>query len=208
MAEVINAQALINSIQRASNALIANSEVLTSLDQAMGDGDLGITMGKVGEALLTFTQNAQPADLGKFLMSAGMEANKAAPSTMGTLLATALMRAGKSIAGKSEITPADVSDMLHAAFTGIQERGKANLGDKTVLDAIHPADEALKNAISKGQTLKEAGLNALQAAKDGRDNVTPLQNRVGRASWLGERTKGLPDPGCNAFVVVLEAIVD
>ncbi|NLF52697.1 MAG: DAK2 domain-containing protein, partial [Leptolinea sp.] len=73
--------------------------------------------------------------------------------------------------------------------------------------AIHPADEALKNALDKGMSLKEAGQKALQAAKDGRDAVTPLQNRVGRASWLGERTKGLSDPGCNAFVVVLEAIV-
>ncbi len=207
MTETLNSQVLINAIQRASNALLANSEFLTSLDQAMGDGDLGITMGKVGEALLAYTQNSQPTDLGKYLMSAGMEANKAAPSTMGTLLATALMRAGKEIAGKTEFSGADVSNMLHAAFTGIQERGKANLGDKTVLDAIHPADEALKNAIQEGLTLKEAGQKALQAAKDGRDAVTPLQNKVGRASWLGERTKGLPDPGCNAFVVILEAIV-
>lgn len=207
MAESFNSQSLIIAIQRASRALVANSEFLTTLDQAMGDGDLGITMGKVGEALTAFTQNAEPTDLGKFLMSAGMEANKAAPSTMGTLLATALMRAGKVITGKTEFSPEDVSQMLHAAFTGIQERGKANLGDKTVLDAIHPADEALKNALDKSMSLKEAGQKALQAAKDGRDAVTPLQNRVGRASWLGERTKGLSDPGCNAFVVVLEAIV-
>ncbi|GAP20759.1 DAK2 domain-containing protein [Leptolinea tardivitalis] len=207
MSETFNSQSLIGAIQRASQALIDNSEFLTSLDQAMGDGDLGITMGKVGEALLVYTKNAQPTDLGKFLMSAGMEANKAAPSTMGTLLATALMRAGKEIAGKTEFSSADAAAMLHAAFTGIQERGKANLGDKTVLDAIHPADEALSAGIASGLSLREAGLKALQAAKNGRDSVTSLQNKVGRASWLGERTKGLPDPGCNAFVVVFEAIV-
>jgi phosphoenolpyruvate---glycerone phosphotransferase subunit DhaL len=207
MTEVFDSQSLIAAIQRASKALIENRDLLTSLDQAMGDGDLGITMGKVGEALLIYTENAQPADLGKFLMSAGMEANKAAPSTMGTLLATALMRAGKEITGKTEFTAADAAAMLHAAFTGIQERGKANLGDKTVLDAIHPADETLSASVADGLSLKEAGEKALQAAKDGLDSVTPLQNRVGRASWLGERTKGLPDPGCNAFVVVLNAIV-
>jgi dihydroxyacetone kinase len=207
MAEVFDSQSLIAAIQRASHGLLENSEFLTSLDQAMGDGDLGITMGKVGEALLAYTQNAQPTDLGKFLMSAGMEANKAAPSTMGTLLATALMRAGKEITGKTEFSAVDAAAMLHAAFTGIQERGKANLGDKTVLDAIHPADEALTAGVAAGLSLKEAGIKALQAAKDGRDSVTPLQNKVGRASWLGERTKGLTDPGCNAFVVVLESLV-
>jgi len=207
MTDVIDSKSLIDAIQRASRALIENSELLTSLDQAMGDGDLGITMGKVGEALLAYTQNAQPADLGKFLMSAGMEANKAAPSTMGTLLATALMRAGKEIAGKTEIESADIATMLHAAFTGVQERGKANLGDKTVLDAMHPADVSFSESVAAGISIKEAGHKALQAAKDGRDSVTPLQNKVGRASWLGERTIGLPDPGCNAFVIVLEAIV-
>lgn len=207
MSEVFDSSSVISAIQRASKALIDNSEFLTSLDQAMGDGDLGITMGKVGEALLVYTQNNQPNDLGKYLMAAGMEANKAAPSTMGTLLATALMRAGKEITGKTEIEAADMAAMLHAAFTGIQERGKANLGDKTVLDAIHPADVSFSESVAAGISIKEAGQKALQAAKDGRDSVTPLQNKVGRASWLGERTIGLSDPGCNAIVILLEAIV-
>jgi dihydroxyacetone kinase len=152
-------------------------------------------------------KNTQPVDLGKFVSGAGMEANKAAPSTMGTLLATALMRAGKEILGKTEITPTEVAAMLHAALTGMQERGKANLGDKTILDAMHPADVALTEGINAGLSLKDAGLKALEAAKLGRDSVTPLQSRIGRASWVGERTKGLPDPGCNAFVIVLESIV-
>jgi phosphoenolpyruvate---glycerone phosphotransferase subunit DhaL len=207
MTEVFNNRSLINAIQRASRALVENTDFLTSLDQAMGDGDLGISMGKVGEALLTYTQNTQPVDLGKYLAGAGMEANKAAPSTMGTLLATALMRAGKEISGKSEISPVEVAAMLHAAFTGMQERGKANLGDKTILDAMHPADVALAAGIADGLSLREAGQKALVAALQGRDSVTPLQSRIGRASWVGERTKGQPDPGCNAFVIVLEAIV-
>jgi dihydroxyacetone kinase len=207
MEEVFHSHSLTAAIQRASRALIDKKDFLTSLDQAMGDGDLGITMGKIGEALLVFSQNTQPVDLGKYLSSAGMEANKAAPSTMGTLLATALMRAGKVIVGKSEFSSTDVAEMLNAAFIGMQERGKANLGDKTVLDAMHPAYKTLAADLSAGIPLKAAGLDALQAAKDGLDSVTPLQNRVGRASWLGERTKGLPDPGCNAFVIILEAIV-
>jgi phosphoenolpyruvate---glycerone phosphotransferase subunit DhaL len=207
MSEAFKSPTLIYAIERASNALVQNTDFLTSLDQAMGDGDLGISMGKVGKALLVFALNTQPVDMGKYLVGAGAEANKAAPSTMGTLLATALMRMGKEITGKSEVTPTDVAAMLHAAFTGMQERGKANLGDKTILDAMHPADVALSNAIAEGLSLKEAGKKALEAAKKGSDSVTPLQSRIGRASWVGERTKGLPDPGCNAFVIVLEAIV-
>jgi len=98
--------------------------------------------------------------------------------------------------------------MFAAADTGIQERGKAKLGDKTIVDAIHPASETFAAALSAGEPLEQAGAKALQAAKDGRDSVTPLRSKIGRASWVGERTEGRVDPGCAAFVVMLSAILD
>jgi dihydroxyacetone kinase len=208
MAEMLQNQAIVAAIQRASNALIVQSEYLTTLDQAMGDGDTGITLSKVANALLDYVENNPFDDIGKYLMSAGMAANRAAPSTLGTLTATAFIWAGKTVKGKSEISAEDTVEMFNAAVAGIQQRGKANLGDKTIVDAIHPASEAYGVAVAGGASLNVAGVQALQAAEEGRDSVTPLRSKIGRASWLGERTEGKLDPGCEALIIALKAVVN
>ena len=209
MSEMIQGQAIILAVQQASNALKAQSGYLTKLDQDMGDGDTGITLNKVADALLAYvSENAIGDDIGKFLMGAGMATNKAAPSTLGTLTATALMRAGKPVKGKSELSVDDLVAMFDAASTGIQERGKAKLGDKTVVDAIHPANEAFLAAVAAGDSLGDAWAKVIAAAEAGRDSVTPLRSKIGRASWVGERTEGKVDPGCAALVIVLQALVE
>ena len=207
MSETLQGQEIIAAIQRASNALKNESDYINSLDQSMGDGDTGITLNKVADALLDYVKNHPIVDVGKFLMSAGMATNKAAPSTLGTLTATALMRAGKLVKGKSEITAEELALMFKAAVEEIQQRGKAQLGDKTIVDAIHPASEAFAVAVAEDDTLSEAGNKAVVAAEAGRDRVTPLRSKIGRASWVGERTEGKLDPGCAALVVVLKALV-
>ncbi len=207
MSETIQGQVIVAAIQRASNALKNESDYINSLDQSMGDGDTGITLNKVAGALLDYSKNNPIEDVGKFLMSAGMATNKAAPSTLGTLTATALMRAGKLVKGKSEITAEELALMFKAAVEEIQQRGKAQLGDKTIVDAIHPASEAFAEAVAEDDTLSEAGNKAVMAAEAGRDRVTPLRSKIGRASWVGERTEGKLDPGCAALVVVLKALV-
>ena len=207
MADTIQGQAVAAAVLRASNALNENSAYLTELDQAMGDGDAGITLGKVATALIEYV-NANPADdIGNFLAKAGMAANKAAPSTLGTLLATALMRAGKEVKGQTGLSAQELVAMFNAADDGVQQRGKAKLGDKTVVDALHPASQAFAEAIAAGASLKEAGERAIRAAEAGRDRVTPLRSQIGRASWVGERTEGQVDPGCAALVILLSAIV-
>ena len=135
-----------------------------------------------------------------------MALNRAAPSTMGTLMATALMRAGQAVAGQQELEAADLPRMLEAAFTGIQTRGKAQLGDKTLLDVVHPAHAALAAALASGAALPDAAAAMTAAARAGRDAVTPLRNKIGRAGWQGERSEGKADPGCSFAVVVLEAL--
>lgn len=207
MAETIQGQVVVEVALRAANALIENSNYLTELDQAMGDGDTGITLGKVAAAMIEYAGANTIDDIGGYLAKGGMAINKAAPSTLGTLIATALMRAGKEVKGKTELSPQDVAGMFSAVDEGVQQRGKANLGDKTVVDALHPAAVAFADAIAAGANLKAAGLAALEAAKAGRDEVTPLRSKIGRASWVGERTEGQVDPGCEALVVMLDAIV-
>jgi len=204
---IVGAQPVIAAIDRVCNAFNAQHGHLTELDQAMGDGDLGITATKIAGALKEFIKTDPGDDLGKWLSGAGMAVNKAASSTMGTLLATALMRAGKEARGMSQLTPNVLVAMLSAADQGIMERGKAKPGEKTLVDALHPAAEAFAAAIREGAGLKEAGLRMLAAAEAGRDRVTPLKSSTGRASWVGERTIGLVDPGCEAMVILLHAVV-
>lgn len=208
MTDQIQGTAVAEAMTRACNALNEQRAYLTSLDQAMGDGDMGVTLSRIADALLAYTGDASTDDLGKFLSGAGMAANRAAPSTMGTLLATALMRAGKAVKGKDALTVDDLVQVFAAADAGIQERGGAKPGDKTIVDAIHPASEAFAAAVAAGQTVDAAAIAALQAAEAGRDSVTPLRSKIGRASWVGERTEGKVDPGCDAFVVMLSAIIE
>jgi dihydroxyacetone kinase-like protein len=191
---------------RAARALEAAHDRLTELDQAMGDGDLGITAVKIAGALNDYMKVDPGEDLGKWLSGAGMAVNRAASSTMGTLLATGLMRAGKQARGLPALTPGDLAAMLQAADLGIQERGKAQLGQKTLVDALHPATEAFAAAIQQGCELREAGTRMAAAAQAGCDRVTPLKSSTGRASWVGERTVGLVDPGCEAIVILLKAL--
>ena len=205
---MIGEKAVVDSLRRGAQVVINHEEQLTSLDQAMGDGDLGITLSKIGQALLAFADGTPvEGDLGKWLGKAGMAANKAGSSSFGTLLATALMRAGKAVPGKGELSPQDLAARFAAADAGVQERGKAQPGDKTVIDALHPAAEAFGQAVAAGEPLAAAGRTALVAAKAGRDAVTPLRSKIGRAGWVGERTAGQVDPGCEAFVILLSALV-
>jgi len=205
---IISTGSILSAVQRVCTALLSQAEYLTSLDQAMGDGDLGITASKISIALEKYSRETTQADPGKLLIAAGMETNRAAPSTMGTLLATALMRMGREITGKETLSNDDLAHLLIVAGNSIKERGKASLGDKTALDVIIPAGEAFKEAVENGVNQAETVRRLINAAENGRDQMTPQKNRVGRASWLGDRTIGLVDPGCELMVIILKAIAN
>ena len=209
MAETIDSAQVVAATSRVGATLVASEAALTDLDQQMGDGDLGITLSKIGLALQEFAAGTPvEGDIGKWLGKAGMAANRAGSSSFGTLLATALMRAGRAVTGKDVLTSDDLSAMFAAADAGVQERGKAQPGDKTVIDALQPAAQSFAAAVDAGQPLADAGAVALAAAKAGRDSVTPLRSKVGRAGWVGERTAGKVDPGCEAFVIMLGSLLD
>lgn len=208
MNENVTSEAVVAAVMRVGKALVESEEYLTALDQQMGDGDLGITLSKIGGALVEFAGSTPvDGDIGKWLGKAGMAANKAGSSSFGTLLATAFMRGGKVVAGQSELAAADLAAMFTAADVGVQERGKAQLGDKTVVDALHPAALAFAAAVDAGDPLPSAAASALAAAEAGRDQVTPLRSKIGRASWVGERTEGKVDAGCEALVLMLNALI-
>ena len=208
MPQTIDGATISAAVQRVADQLTELRDWLNQLDAAVGDGDLGITVFKGSAAMREYLATNPPGDdLGRFLAGLGMAFNRAASSTMGALTATALMRAGKEAHGMAELDGAALASMLHAADVGIQERGKAKPGDKTIVDAVHPAAEAFSEAIEEGQNLVDAASRMLEAAREGRDAVIPLRSKIGRASWVGERTENQPDPGTVLFVRVVETVL-
>jgi dihydroxyacetone kinase len=208
MTEIVDANGIRAAALRVADRLEGLRDLLNALDAAMGDGDLGISAAKAAPAVRDYVAaNPPDDDIGKWLAGLGMAVNRVASSTMGTLTATALMRAGKEARGLAVLDAATLARMLNAAEAGIVERGKAQVGDKTILDALHPAAAAFEAAVAQGQDLNSAGDALLQAARTGRDAAIPLKSQVGRAAWVGDRTAGLPDPGTVLLVSVVEALM-
>ncbi len=204
----LTAPDFVAGIERAAKKALEITDTLNELDGAMGDGDTGVSVGKGANGVLEHIKANPPGDdLGKWLAGVGMAYNRVAPSTMGALVATALMRAGKEAIGLSSVDAGTLAKMLGAADVGIQERGKAKPGDKTLVDALHPAAEAFANAIETGSDLTDACTAMLEAARAGRDAATPLRSMIGRANWVGG-TEGKLDPGCVLLVTILESLVE
>jgi len=208
MADAISGAQVALTVERVAEHLVTLRDSLNQLDAAVGDGDLGITVFKGASAMRDYLAANPPGDdLGKFLTGLGMAFNRAASSTMGALTATALMRAGKEARGMAQLDTGTLARMLCAADAGVQERGKAKPGDKTIVDALHPAALAFGAAIDGGRNLDEAADEMLRAARRGRDAMIPLRSKIGRASWVGERTENQPDPGTVLLVSVMETVV-
>jgi phosphoenolpyruvate---glycerone phosphotransferase subunit DhaL len=208
MTEYIDGAQVVAAFERATARMIEIEDYLNRLDAAMGDGDAGITAAKGAAGVREFLQANTPGDdLGKFISNVGMTFNKTAPSTLAALTATACIRAGKEAKGLMQLDAPTLVRMLQAADLGIQERGKTKPGDKTMVDAIHPAVVAFADAVAKGKNLSEAGQELLQAAREGRDAAIALRSKVGRASWVGERTENQPDPGTVLFVQLVEVVL-
>ena len=200
---------LADLLKHVAEDMIAAEDELQALDAALGDGDLGVTVKMGFQAIREVCQKSdqtQISDIGSLLSAAGVAFMNANASTMGTLMGTAWLRAGKVAALRTTVTLGDAVTMCRAAAEGIQRRGKAHLGDKTILDAIFPACDALDKAVQDGKTCAEAFIFAAEAAERAVAETAPLQSRVSRASWLQERSKGLPDPGASLCAKLFRSI--
>jgi dihydroxyacetone kinase-like protein len=188
-------------IRRTLAGLVEYADELRDLDQALGDGDLGVTVslgaGAVIESLEQLSDDATPAEIAKACAKAFANAN---PSTMAALVAGGLLAGSKTLQDVSEPGLPDAARFVRAAGDNIALRGKTQLGDKTILDAIMPAADALDAASDGAEGLDAAVAGAERAVSETR----ALQSRRGRASWLQERSIGLQDPGATAFLRLLE----
>lgn len=196
-------------IRKFASEIEANKDYLTQLDQAIGDADHGINMDRGMSAVVAkLDADSGEQDVGAVLKTAGMTLVSTVGGAGGPLYGTLFLRMGTAVTGKGELSPDDWATALEAGVAGVQDRGKAELGDKTMIDALVPARDALKEALGGGATFADALRRSAAAAEQGMKGTTPLVARKGRASYLGERSAGHQDPGATSSHMLLEAAAE
>jgi len=185
-----------------------NRQQLTDLDSAVGDGDFGISLDRGFTAVQAELTANPPADIRAVFQNVATVLIKTMGGSSGPLLGTFFLRAGAAAAEKSELAAADVVALFQAGVDGVQQRGKAALGDKTMLDALLPAVDAMRGALEAGSGLAEILERGAAAAEAGMRATISMQARKGRASYLGDRSIGHPDPGATAAHMLLKAAAE
>lgn len=185
-----------------------NRDYLTQLDAAIGDADHGANMDRGFQAVLGKMPELTDKDIGTIFKTVGMTLLSTVGGAGGPLYGTLFLQAGMKTAGKMELNAEDWLSALEAAVNGVIMRGKAEVGDKTMIDALTPALVALKQASDGNQSLGEALQQSAAAAKKGMEATIPLVARKGRASYLGERSAGHQDPGATSSYLLLQSAAD
>ena len=183
----------------------AAKEELTELDSAIGDADHGINMDRGMTAILELLPGLQDGDAGTLFKQTGMKLISTVGGASGPLYGTFFLRLGTSFGTATEIGPTELAAGFRAGLEGVIARGKAGLDDKTMVDAMVPAVAALEAGMADLPAALDA---AAIAAAQGRDRVTPLVARKGRASYLGERSAGHQDPGATSTTILFESLRD
>ena len=195
-------------LERTADVLHENRTYLTDLDSAIGDADHGINMDRGFSAIRAKFPSMVSMDIATQLRTVGMTLVSTVGGASGPLYGTAYLRAGATATGKQELTPADVVGLLEAFLGGIITRGKAQAGEKTMIDALTPAIAAAKQALAQGATLAEITSKATAAAEEGMKATTPMLATKGRASYLGERSIGHQDPGATSSWLILRCLAE
>ena len=178
---------------------------LTDLDAAIGDADHGINMDRGMRAVVEALEGTRPGAADELFKLVGMTLVSSVGGASGPLYGTFFLRLGAACGSVAELGPQDFAKALRAGNEGLVARGKPELGDKTMFDALHPALEALDRVLGAGESRARAFRAAAEAAAAGRDATIPMVARKGRASYLGERSAGHQDPGATSAALLLAA---
>ncbi|MBK7200936.1 MAG: dihydroxyacetone kinase subunit DhaL [Anaerolineae bacterium] len=204
----ISRQDVLDWIKNVAGVLAENKDYLTQLDSAIGDADHGANMTRGFQAVLTKLPAVSDKDIGTIFKTVGMTLVSTVGGASGPLYGTFFMQAGAVSAGKQDLSAADWGAALEAAVNGVVMRGRAVLGDKTMVDALTPALEAFKDAVVQNATIGLALTRSVQAAEEGMKATIPLVARKGRASYLGERSAGHQDPGATSTFLILKCAAE
>ena len=192
-------------VRTIAETAIANETCFCQLDSVVGDGDFGYSLARGFEKVLENFEGFDRSSPGAFLKKVGLTIASRVGGTSGPIWGTAFLRAGSEAGAKTELSGADVVAMLRAAVAGIQARGGASLGDKTLLDALVPAIDCLEADLATGGEA-EALANAAQVAERAATETSGMLAKRGRAAYTGERSIGSPDPGAVAIGVIASRV--
>jgi dihydroxyacetone kinase-like protein len=185
-----------------------NKEMLCDLDNVMGDGDIGLTMSKGFVSAAEATAAVEGTCLGDVFKAAAMAMIKNAPSTMGTLIGSGFLKAAAASKEISTASAAELVVIFEAFVDGIQSRGKAARGDKTILDSLGPAVDAMNKAVGDNRDIAQTLDGACEAAGAGVEEATALQAKHGRAAWFGEGSIGKKDPGTVVGMLIMKGFAE
>jgi dihydroxyacetone kinase-like protein len=195
-------------IEGTAAILKENREYLIKLDAAIGDADHGANMDRGFRAVMEKMPELSDKDIGTIFKTTGMTLLSKVGGAGGPLYGTFYLQMGMKSAGKMELNLEDWIEALQAAVDGVVMRGKAEMGDKTMVDALTPAVEALRTASANGRSLADALCDSARAAEEGMTATIPLVARKGRASYLGERSAGHQDPGATSSYLILQTAAE
>ena len=197
-------QATLDVVREMASAMEEHRRHLTKLDSEIGDGDHGNNMHRGFQAALERLEGADLSSPADALKAVSMALVSKVGGAAGPLYGTAFLRASTALQDKDEVSSDDAAQAIEAALGGIKQRGKAEVGDKTIVDALQPAVEAAKEAAPDG-SVAEVIRAAAEAAREGAESTVPLTARKGRASYLGARAEGHQDPGATSTYYLLDA---
>ena len=197
-------QATLEVVREMAAAMEENRRQLTKLDSEIGDGDHGNNMHRGFQAVLQRLDDSDPTTPADVLKAVSMALISKVGGAAGPLYGTAFLRASSSLGDKEDVSAEDAADALEAALGGIKQRGKAEVGDKTIVDALEPAAEAAKEAAAD-RSVAAVLRAAAGAAEEGAESTVPMTARRGRASYLGARAAGHRDPGATSTYLLLDA---
>jgi dihydroxyacetone kinase-like protein len=205
---MLSSHTMLEWLSRAVELMAENKEYLTELDAEIGDADHGINMDRGFKKLSGQLPSMTNRDIGTILKSTGLALISTIGGASGPLYGTMFMRAGTATAGKEELETAELADALADGLRGIMERGRAQEGEKTMVDALAPAIAAMKRAGENGKDEGEALREAVSAAEKGMNATISMKAKRGRASYLGDRSIGHQDPGATSSYLLLKALCD
>lgn len=202
----MNASSIKKAMDSISVLMEKNKQYLVDLDAQNGDGDLGISMSGGYSAVAKELATSQEADLGKLMMKASGIFNEAAPSSLGTITSFGLMGMAKALKGKEEASLFELTQAMQAGVALIMEKAKSKPGEKTILDALCPALEALASEANAGESAKQAFAAAAKAAAEGSENTKNMRSVHGRAAYYGDKSIGILDGGSVVGKLIFEGI--
>jgi dihydroxyacetone kinase-like protein len=208
MTDNVNTAVLEAWVRRFASLVSENKDHLTELDAAIGDADHGSNLDRGMRAAVAALDELGPTTPGSMLAKVGMTLVSTVGGASGPLFGTLFLRMGTSLGDTEDPSPDQLAAAVHAGLDGVEARGKAQPGDKTMYDALAPAVGALESALADGSGLGEALDRARDAAVQGRDATIPMLARKGRASYLGERSVGHQDPGATSIALLLDAAAE